>query len=220
MTRVKFAGRARQRTRQLQSSTSDRRSPSHEHPCFPGLAAPCYSTVVLHGPDGTNTCSYTIRMDACGQRRVARRARRAMDETLATLHPDCLFEDQPLAWTLRGREGARQHYEFWWSTLGAHLEAGQLHWPRADLAIGEAAFAGRHVGEFFDVPPTGAAIYLPFVVVVSFRDGPLAGEADRWPESGSRTTSHRYSDRSDRTCSTRPQHGRHELRRCRAHSPR
>ena len=46
--------------------------------------------------------------------------------------------------------------DFW-----SPLDAEQLHWPREDLAIGEAAFVGRHVGEFFDYPPTGAAIYLP-----------------------------------------------------------
>ena len=99
-----------------------------------------------------------------------------MAETLATLHPECLFEDQPLGWTLRGREGARQHYEFWWSTFGVHLDAGQLHWTRDDLAIGEAVFAGRHVGDFFGRSATGRSIVLPFVVIVSFRDGLLAGE--------------------------------------------
>jgi SnoaL-like polyketide cyclase len=99
-----------------------------------------------------------------------------MAETLATLHHECLFEDQPLGWTLRGREGARQHYDFWWSTFDVHLDAGQLHWARADLAIGEAVFAGRHVGDFFGRSATGLRISLPFVVVVSFRDGLLSGE--------------------------------------------
>lgn len=45
-----------------------------------------------------------------------------------------------------------------------------------DLVIGDAAFAGRHDGQFAGVAPTGREMRLPFVVFVSVRDGLLAAE--------------------------------------------
>jgi steroid delta-isomerase-like uncharacterized protein len=99
-----------------------------------------------------------------------------IEATLATLHPDCVFVDEPLGLRFEGREGAREHYEMWWSAFGNTLDGGDLHWPSDDLAIGDAAFVGRHVGTFAGIPPTGEALRLPFVVFVRFRDGLLAGE--------------------------------------------
>jgi steroid delta-isomerase-like uncharacterized protein len=102
--------------------------------------------------------------------------RHDVESTLATLHPDCHFDDQPLGWQLNGRDGARQHYELWWSAFHADLEAGTLRWLTDDLAIGEAAVIGRHVGSFAGLAPTGRGVRVPFVVFVEFRDGLLSGE--------------------------------------------
>jgi predicted ester cyclase len=114
--------------------------------------------------------------EACLQAHLAAEVRHDMEGTLATLHPDCVFIDQPLGLRLEGREGARTHYELWWSAFGNTLDAGERHWVRDDLLIGEAAFVGRHLGSFAGLPPTGEPIRLPFVVFVTFRDRLLAGE--------------------------------------------
>lgn len=102
--------------------------------------------------------------------------RHDLSATLATLHPGCVFRDEPLGLRFEGRAGARQHYEMWWSGFRVTLDGGTLHWVSDDLVVGDASFTGRHVGPFAGIPATGRSIRLPFVVFVDFRDGLLAGE--------------------------------------------
>ena len=113
---------------------------------------------------------------ACLQAHLAAERALDMDGTLATLHPDCVFVDQPLAMRFEGRHGARQHYGLWWSAFGVTPENGVTYWVDDDFLIGEAEFSGVHVGPFAGMEPTGRAIRLPFVVFVTFQDGLLAGE--------------------------------------------
>lgn len=110
------------------------------------------------------------------QLHVAAEMRHDMEKTLATLHPDCVFEDGAVGLHLRGWEAARRHYDLWWNAFGARLDPGGLHWVRDDLAIGDAAFVGTHTGAFLGIPPTGRPVRLPFLVKVSFREGLLGGE--------------------------------------------
>jgi hypothetical protein len=42
--------------------------------------------------------------------------------------------------------------------------------------IAETGFRCRHIGTFLGVPATGRVFELPFVVVVSYRDGLMHGE--------------------------------------------
>jgi steroid delta-isomerase-like uncharacterized protein len=116
----------------------------------------------------TNQACLRAHLDAEGEH--------DMEATLATLHPECVFVDEPLGLRFEGREGAREHYAMWWSAFGNTLDGGELHWVEDDLAIGDATFVGRHVGPFAGLPPTGRPMRLPFVVFVRFRDGLLAGE--------------------------------------------
>jgi steroid delta-isomerase-like uncharacterized protein len=116
------------------------------------------------------------RNEACLRAHLAAERNRDMEATLATLHPECRFVDEPLGLDLHGRDGARRHYELWWSAFGAVPDDGQVHWVDDDLVIGEATFVGAHVGPFRGIAPSGQAIRLPFVVFVRFRDGLLAGE--------------------------------------------
>jgi steroid delta-isomerase-like uncharacterized protein len=113
---------------------------------------------------------------SCLAAHLAAERRLDMDATLATVHPECLFVDEPLGLRLEGHDGARRHYELWWSGFGASPENGQVHWVDDDFVVGEAVFVGTHVGSFAGLSPTGKAIQLPFVVFVRFRDGLLAGE--------------------------------------------
>ena len=95
---------------------------------------------------------------------------------LATIHPDALFEDQPLGLVLKGRDATATHYRTWWDAFGIQTDGGVLHWVSDDLAIGEADFVGTHVGRFLGVEPTGLPIRFPFTVYVRFKDGLLSGE--------------------------------------------
>ena len=42
--------------------------------------------------------------------------------------------------------------------------------------IAETHYQGTHVGEFLGIPATGKPIDFPLAVVITFRDGLLAGE--------------------------------------------
>ena len=96
--------------------------------------------------------------------------------TLATVHPEALFEDAPVGLRLEGRAAAARHYELWWQAFGVRTENGRLYWVKDDLAIGEAEFVGVHKGSFLGIPPTGLPVRFRFTVVVRFRDGLLSGE--------------------------------------------
>lgn len=103
--------------------------------------------------------------------------RHDIDATLATVHPDCVFIDQPLGLRLHGHAGARQHYQMWWNAFANTTDrGGQLHWVNDDLLIAESAFVGTHRGTFAGITPTQRTFRLPFVVFVEFRDGLLATE--------------------------------------------
>jgi len=47
-----------------------------------------------------------------------------LPETLATLHPDCRFEDLATGQTWRGHDGAAQHYRQWWTTFDVTVKRG------------------------------------------------------------------------------------------------
>jgi AcrR family transcriptional regulator len=114
--------------------------------------------------------------EACVRRHLIAETGHDMEATLATLHPECVFVDDQLGRRWHGHDGARRHYEMWWSAFGVTPQHGRLHWAADDLAIGEAVFAGRHVGPFAGLEPTGRPLELPFVVFVTFADGLVSGE--------------------------------------------
>lgn len=103
--------------------------------------------------------------------------RHDIEATLATIHPDCVFIDQPLGLRFDGHAGAQRHYEMWWNAFANTTDrGGALHWVHDDLLIADSAFIGTHTGVFAGIAPTQRAFRLPFVVFVEFRDGLLATE--------------------------------------------
>ena len=99
--------------------------------------------------------------------------------TLATLHPDCRFEDLATGQTWRGHDGAAAHYRQWWTTFDVTVKRGpgqSSAWTADDGYIAEATWHGRHVGPFLGIAPTGHTIVQPFVVVLSFKDGLMLSE--------------------------------------------
>ena len=101
-----------------------------------------------------------------------------LQETLATLTADCVFEDVALQRTFHGRTGAAEYYRMWWSAFAVEvqLQDGARHWIADDLLVSETSYAGKHVGEFLGIAATGRPIQLRFVVFVTFRGGFFAGE--------------------------------------------
>ena len=71
--------------------------------------------------------------------------------TLATLHPDCRFEDLATAQTWHGRDGAAAHYRRWWTTFDVAVKRGpgqRSGWTEDGAYMAEATWHGRHVGRF------------------------------------------------------------------------
>ena len=118
-------------------------------------------------------------IEAVLARHVAAENAHDLDATLDTLHPDCVFEDVALGKVYRGHEGAAAYYRSWWDAFGLQFRRGDdgaLHVTADGQAVAEGHFHGRHVGTFLGIAPTGRPIDFRFVVVVTFRDGRMAGE--------------------------------------------
>lgn len=113
------------------------------------------------------------------QRHVEAEGAHRMEDTLATLHPECVFEDVPMQRVFRGREGAREYYRMWWDGLSLLFSPSNNDlrmWTDNGLYVAESRFTGVHTGTFLGHAPTGRRVDFRFAVFVSFRDGLMAGE--------------------------------------------
>ena len=113
---------------------------------------------------------------ACVRRHLAAENLQDMEGTLATLHPDCVFEDFPLNKTYLGIEGVRQYYKELWAAFDITVENRLPHWSIDGSLIAETTFLGPQRGSFLGIPPKGREIRLPLVAIVTFRDGLMVGE--------------------------------------------
>jgi hypothetical protein len=99
-----------------------------------------------------------------------------LENTLATIHPEAVFHDQPVGLHLKGRNEVAKHYKLWWHAFGVQTDGGALHWVNDNLMIGESHFVGEHIGPFLGIEPTNKSIRFPFTVYVGFKDGLLFSE--------------------------------------------
>jgi len=102
-----------------------------------------------------------------------------LEGTLATLHPECVFEDHATGQVWRGHEGAAAHYRQWWRSFDVKVVRGKAqsaYWADANTYVAEATWEGSHIGEFLGVAPNNARFTHPFVVFVGMKDGLMAGE--------------------------------------------
>jgi steroid delta-isomerase-like uncharacterized protein len=102
-----------------------------------------------------------------------------LEATLATLHPECRFDDFATGQSWFGHAGAAAHYRQWWTTFDVKVQRGEGQRPYTtadDFYIGEATWHGRHIGRFLGIAPSDRTIVQPFMVVLSFRDGLMLGE--------------------------------------------
>lgn len=103
-----------------------------------------------------------------------------MEETLATLTPDCLFEDMALGQVFQGHAGARDYYQTWWDAFSTTAHPEHAYFTDQDFAVAEVRFQGTHNGSFLGIPPTGRQVDIPTAIFVTFRDGLMAGERMYW----------------------------------------
>ena len=64
-----------------------------------------------------------------------------LEGTLATLHPQCQFDDFATGQRWFGHEGAAAHYRQWWTTFDVEVRRGEDQGPYTtadDFYIGEA----------------------------------------------------------------------------------
>ena len=116
-------------------------------------------------------------LEAVVNRHLAAENVHRMEETLAELHPDCVFEDLPLGKTYRGRAEAEKYYRFWWDAFDLEVKGERRHWSEdGAFMIAQTRYQGIHRGRFLDYAPTGRPISLPLAVVIPFQDGLMAGE--------------------------------------------
>src|SRR5438093_1033400 len=94
-----------------------------------------------------------------------------MEETLATLTEDCVFEDHAFGHVWHGREGARAYYRLWWDAFGITPHTTARHAPAPDLLIVETRFKGRHDGVFLGIGPTGRDVDVPMTIFVTMANG-------------------------------------------------
>jgi ketosteroid isomerase-like protein len=102
-----------------------------------------------------------------------------LDGTLATLHPECRFEDLATGQVWLGRDGAASHYRQWWTTFDVTVKRGpgqRAGWTEDEAYMAEATWHGRHVGRFLGIEPTGRPIVQPFIVVLTFKGGLMLSE--------------------------------------------
>ncbi|HET7504902.1 MAG TPA: nuclear transport factor 2 family protein [Kofleriaceae bacterium] len=113
-------------------------------------------------------------------RHVKAETEHRMEETLATLTEDCVFEDLAFERTWRGREGARDYYRLWWDAFGITPHTSARYTPNPDTLIVETRFKGRHDGTFLGVPPTGREVDVPMTIFVTMSRGLMTGERFYW----------------------------------------
>jgi hypothetical protein len=118
-------------------------------------------------------------LQALIRRHVAAKNFHKMADLLDTLHSQLVIEDVPLQRVFRGREGACEYYRMWWngvSLLFSPTDHDRHAWTDDGQFMAESRFTGLHTGDFLGIPATGRRVDFRFAVIVSFRDGLLAGE--------------------------------------------
>lgn len=103
-----------------------------------------------------------------------------MEDTLATLTEDCVFDDRGLGRVWHGREGAREYYDMWWKAFGVTVHTERRHYTDEGAAVVETHFRGRHDGTFLGIAPTGREVDIELAIFIELRDGLMTGERFYW----------------------------------------
>jgi steroid delta-isomerase-like uncharacterized protein len=110
------------------------------------------------------------------QKHVEAENAHSLEDTLATLTHNCVFEDKALDRVFRGQTEVGTYYQLWWNAFNVTVCSKQRHWVPAGPLIAETRFQGIHYGSFLGIPPTGRRMDLPVIIVATFQNGLIAGE--------------------------------------------
>ena len=104
-----------------------------------------------------------------------------LDDTLATLTPDCTFEDVALGLTLTGHAGAAEYYRMWWDGLDVTVDVEDvLTVADQPIVVAETTWRGHHIGPFLGVDATNRPVRVPVVIIARLEAGLLAHERLYW----------------------------------------
>jgi steroid delta-isomerase-like uncharacterized protein len=103
-----------------------------------------------------------------------------MEQTLATLTEDCVFDDRALGQVFTGHGGAAEYYRMWWDAFEVTVAAEHVQVAAEGTAAAQTWWRGRQVGPFLGVPATGREVHVPVAIFVELRDGRLAAERLYW----------------------------------------
>lgn len=106
-----------------------------------------------------------------------------LDETLATLSEDCIFEDKALGKIFHGHLGAAEYYQAWWNAFEMTVHTEYRYYPEPELVIVETHFKGKHISDFFGLKATNREIDIPIAVFISLKNGLMTGERFYWDRS-------------------------------------
>lgn len=106
---------------------------------------------------------------------VAENARK-LEELIATLTDDCLYEVVPWGLTYQGKDDVRRFYRELWTALPNVTLTLLRHVIDEQCLVEESVVHGTHQGAWLGVPPSGHRVDFPLVIFFPVRDGLFTGE--------------------------------------------
>ncbi len=106
---------------------------------------------------------------------VAENARQ-LEELIATLTEDCVYEIVPWGRVYRGKDEVRRFYRELWTALPNVTLTLLRHVIDERCLVEESVVHGTHEGEWVGLPATGNRVNFPLVIFFPVRDGLFTGE--------------------------------------------
>jgi steroid delta-isomerase-like uncharacterized protein len=103
-------------------------------------------------------------------------AARDYDAILATFTEDCFFETVPLGLRSERRDATRAAYEGFFTAFSDVSPDDQGRAIGDDVVVVWGTLRGTNDGDWLGVPPGGGSFAVPFVNIVPFKGGLMAGE--------------------------------------------
>ena len=101
---------------------------------------------------------------------------RMLEELVATLTEDCVYEIVPWGLVYRGKDEVRRFYRELWAALPDVKLRLLRHVIDEHCLVEESVVYGTHQGEWMGQSPTGNWVEFPLVIFFPVRDGLFTGE--------------------------------------------
>lgn len=106
---------------------------------------------------------------------VAENARQ-VEDLVATLTDDCVYEIVPWGLTYRGKDEARRFYRELWTALPDVRLRLLRHVVDEQCLVEESVVSGTHHGPWHGLAPTGRRVEFPLVIFFPVHGGLFTGE--------------------------------------------